>query len=94
MDSLRFEWDSRKATSNLAKHGLSFEEAKTVFWDKYARLIHDPDHSESEDRFILMGMSYKMNIVIVCHSYREDDQVIRLISARKATKKEQTYYRR
>ncbi len=94
MDSLRFEWDNRKATSNLAKHGISFEEAKTVFWDKYARLIHDPDHSESEDRFILMGISYKMNIVIVCHCYREDDHVIRLIYARKATKKEQTYYRR
>ena len=89
---LRFEWDESKAKSNLKKHKVSFEEAKTVFIDENARLIDDPEHSEEEARFILMGLSEELKMLIVCHCYRESDQVIRIISARKATKQEATFY--
>lgn len=90
---LRFEWDVRKSELNVRKHGISFEEAETVFYDEYARLIHDPEHSENEERYILLGMSVRAKMVAVCHCYREDDDVIRIISARRATKNEQrTYY--
>ena len=75
----------------MAKHGVSFEEAKTVFYDENARLIDDPDHSGEEDRFILMGISQGLRILTVCHCYREDDR-IRLISARKATRQEKQFY--
>ena len=92
MKAISFQWDDKKAAKNLEKHGISFEEAKTVFWDPYARLIHDPDHSSDEDRFILLGMSQKMNILIICHCYKERDEVIRIISARKATKAESNNY--
>jgi hypothetical protein len=88
MKTISFEWDKKKAESNLDKHGISFEEAKTAFWDPNARIIHDPDHSEDEDRFILLGMSHTMNILIVCHCYKEPNEVIRIISARKASKNE------
>lgn len=81
MTSLRFEWEPRKASANLKKHGISFEEAKSVFYDESARLISDPDHSEDEDRFILLG-----------HCYRSGGNVIRIISARKATPKESKAY--
>ncbi len=92
MKAISFEWDQKKAASNLEKHGISFNEAKTAFWDPNARLIHDPDHSSSEDRFILLGMSQNINLLIVCHCYKELDEVIRIISARKATKAETNNY--
>lgn len=88
---LTFEWDDGKAKANLKKHRISFEEARSVFYDTYARLIPDPDHSEDEDRFVLLGMSESLRMLVVCHCYRENDS-IRLISARKATRHEQQLY--
>lgn len=88
-----FAWDSRKAQVNLKKHGVSFEEAQTVFYDSNALLIDDPDHSVEEERFILLGFSSSSRMLVVCHCYRESDNLIRLISARKATKKESLSYR-
>ena len=92
MNSLRFEWDQGKATLNFKKHGVSFDEARTVFFDERARLIDDPDHSDGEDRFILLGLSSAMRVVLVCHCLRGDDQLIRIISARKATPRESKSY--
>lgn len=92
MSDLRFEWDPRKAASNERRHGISFEEAKTVFYDEHAKLIDDPNHSADEDRFILLGMSAKLRVLIVVHAYRARDDVIRLISARKATRSERARY--
>ena len=89
---MKFTWDKNKAASNLCKHGVSFEEAKTVFRDCDALRIYDPDHSEDEDRFILLGLSATMRILVVCHCYRENDDQIRIISARKATRNESTAY--
>lgn len=91
MSHLSFEWDPNKDTSNKRKHGVSFDEAKTVFSDEYARLIADPDHSEDEDRFILLGTSIYSRLLIVCHCLREGE-VIRLISARKANRREKKIY--
>ena len=91
MNYLTFEWDSNKAASNLEKHGVSFEEAKTIFSDDYARLIADPDHSDDEDRFIILGNSIQARILVVCHCVREHDS-IRIISARKADKRERKTY--
>ena len=91
---MQFAWDKRKATTNLQKHGVSFDEASTVFDDDDALRIFDPDHSESEDRFILLGMSSILRVLVVCHCYREDDETIRIISARKATKRESSTYER
>jgi uncharacterized DUF497 family protein len=91
--AIRFEWDSRKASANLRKHGVSFEEAKSVFFDEQARLIDDPDHSEDEDRFVLLGLSQSLRLLLVCHCYRADGEVIRIISARKATRSEARFYR-
>lgn len=88
-----FEWDENKNAINKRKHGVSFEEAKTVFYDTEALVIADPEHSEEEDRFIILGLSNKVNLLVVCHCYRASDTVIRIISARKATKTEQSYYR-
>jgi uncharacterized protein len=93
MNSLRIEWDSRKASSNLKKHGISFEEAKSVFYDEHAKLIDDPDHSTHEERFILLGHSFSLRLIMVCHCYRDADNVIRIISARKATAQETKYYK-
>jgi len=93
MSPLRFEWDKRKAAANLKKHGVSFEEARTVFLDERARLIDDPDHAEDEDRFILLGLSASLRLLLVCHCYRSQGEVIRIISARKATWTESTHYR-
>lgn len=87
-----FDWDDNKNAANIIKHGISFEEASTVFFDERAILFDDPEHSEDEERFILLGMSEDANLCIVCHCYRESDTVIRLISARKATKKEGERY--
>ena len=92
MGSIRFEWDENKSHINLRKHGVSFEEAKTVFYDDAALVIDDPEHSEEEDRFIILGLSSQANLLVVCHCCRESDTVIRIISARKATKTETGYY--
>ncbi|GEM_PF-70912 len=89
-----FEWDPAKNKENKRKHGVSFEEAKAVFYDPNAIQFFDPDHSEAEDRFILLGMSYQLRILVVCHCYRKEDSVIRIISARKANKKESINYAR
>ena len=91
---MRFEGDAEKASINQKKHGVTFEEAQTVFGDYDALRIFDPDHSEDEDRFILLGMSAVLRILVVCHCYRENDEKIRIISARKATKKESAAYER
>ncbi|MCR1795895.1 BrnT family toxin [Leptospira sp. id769339] len=92
MSSIDFEWDSVKDSSNKRKHGISFEEAKTVFYDENARIIHDPDHSVKEERFIILGFSHKLNLLMVSHCYRSSKDVIRIISARKATKSESKQY--
>ena len=92
MSILRFEWDARKAAANLKKHRVSFEEARTVFYDEQAKLIDDPDHSEQEDRFILLGLSSVLRVLVVCHCYRDNDGAIRIISARKATTREAKHY--
>jgi uncharacterized DUF497 family protein len=83
-----FEWEDRKSQANITKHKVSFDEAKTVFSDINARIIDDPDHSDDEDRFIIMGISQMLQVLVVCHCYRDSDTVIRIISARKATKNE------
>jgi len=93
MSGLGFEWDPAKNRANKRKHGVSFEEALTAFRDENAKQYFDPDHSEDEDRFILLGMSFKLRVVVVCHCFRERNLVIRIISARKANKaEEQTYW--
>ena len=89
---IRFEWDDNKNEINKKKHKISFEEARTVFYDDAALVIDDPEHSEDEDRFIILGLSKRANLLVVCHCYRESDTVIRIISARKATKTESQYY--
>jgi uncharacterized DUF497 family protein len=90
--NIEFAWDRRKARSNLLKHGVSFEEAQTVFLDDSARLIDDPDHSGEEQRLVLLGYSFRARCLIVSHCYRESDSVIRLISARRATAHEEEVY--
>lgn len=91
MDHLNFEWDANKSASNIKKHGISFDEAKTVFTDEYARLIGDPDNSDDEDRFLLLGTSIDSKLLVVRHCVREAGS-IRLISARKADKQERKIY--
>ena len=93
MSTLRFEWDERKAVANVRKHGVSFEEARSVFFDERARLIDDPEHSESEERFILLGLSSSLRMLLVCHCYQSAGNVIRIVSARKATARESKSYR-
>ena len=93
MAGLRFEWDGKKASSNARKHGVSFEEAETVFSDENALLLEDPGHSESEERFVLLGLSAALRVIVVSHVCREEDAVIRIISARRATARERTEYR-
>lgn len=92
MSTLRFEWDERKATANARKHGVTFDEAKSVFVDERAKLIDDPDHSEEEDRFVLLGVSSALRLLLVCHCYREQGNVIRIVSARKASGRESKSY--
>jgi uncharacterized protein len=92
MSRLRFEWDEQKARVNASKHSVSFEEAQTVFLDERALLIDDPDHSGDEDRFVLLGLSRTLRLLTVCHCYRSSGNVIRIISARKATSKEAQLY--
>ena len=89
---LKFEWDESKNKKNIEKHGISFEEASSVFLDEEALILTDEGHSQKEERFILIGFSYKTNLLVVCHCYRERDSVIRIISARKAGKKEREQY--
>ena len=89
---MKFSWDERKNKQNQKKHGVSFEEAKTVFFDENAVEYFDPDHSQEEDRLILLGLSSYLRILVVCHCFREKASTIRIISARKATKKEQEAY--
>jgi uncharacterized DUF497 family protein len=89
-----FTWDEAKNTSNKEKHGVSFEEAKSVFFDESARLIYDSESSDSEERFVLMGMSNNLNLPVVIHAYKENNEIIRVISARKATKTETNFYKR
>jgi uncharacterized DUF497 family protein len=92
MDAIDFSWDERKNPENLRKHGISFEEASAAFSDENARLKHDPDHSQDEDRFILLGFSAKLRLIVVSHVYRHDGQKIRIVSARKATRNERKQY--
>ena len=92
MSELRFEWNTAKAAANLKKHGLGFDEARSAFADERAKLIADPQHSEAEDRFILLGLSAKLKLLIVCHCYRSEENVIRIISARKASASESRQY--
>lgn len=92
MSNIAFSWDPRKAKSNLAKHGISFEEGQSVFLDENARLIDDPDHSADEERFILLGYSFQARCLIVSHCYRQSDTEVRLISARRATAQEEKIY--
>ncbi|HRQ89076.1 MAG TPA: BrnT family toxin [Bacteroidia bacterium] len=92
MADLRFEWDSRKASSNEKKHGIAFDEAKTVFFDVDALVIPDPEHSKTEERFIILGLSMNHRALVVVHCFRSENAVIRIISARKAGTKEQQPY--
>ena len=92
MSTLRLEWDKRKAAANLKKHGVSFDEARSVFVDERAKLIGDPDHSGDEDRFVILGLSSALRLLLVCHCYRSEGSVIRIVSARKATAKESRSY--
>jgi uncharacterized DUF497 family protein len=92
-DNLIFEWDDRKSRANLQKHGVSFDEARTVFLDENARVITDPEHSRGEERFVLIGLSTSLRVLIVCHCYRQSEEAVRIISARKADSAEQRQYR-
>ena len=87
---MEFIWDSEKAKSNLKKHKISFEEAVTVFYDPLARITDDPDHSTEEERLIIIGYSQKSNLLFVVHVYKESEQIIRIISARKASLRERS----
>jgi len=92
MNKITFQWDKNKNIANIKKHKISFEEAKTVFADENARLISDSNHSSTEERFILLGFSNKLKLLIVVHTYKENAEIIRIISARKSTKRESKYY--
>jgi uncharacterized DUF497 family protein len=94
MDDLLFVWDDKKDRANIKKHGISFEEAQTTFYDENATVYYDPDHSEEDDRFILLGMNSRLHTLVVCHCYRESESIIRIISARKADKVERSAYGR
>jgi len=92
MNDIIFEWDENKNETNLKKHKISFEEAESVFYDDCAKYRDDPDHSEEEERFIILGLSKKANLLVVCHCYRASETIIRIISARKATAAERQQY--
>ena len=92
MDELKFEWDRKKDSKNQKKHGVSFDEARSVFYDEQAIQFYDPEHSDDEDRFILLGTSYKLKTLVVCHCFREEETKVRIISARKADFEEQQVY--
>ncbi len=92
MISIDFEWDKKKEKINFEKHGVTFDEATTVFYDEHAVQYYDPDHSDAEDRFLLLGMSFKLRAIVVCHCFRKGETTIRIISARKANKEEKKEY--
>lgn len=92
MGDIQFKWDERKNRENQRKHKVSFEEAQTVFYDENALRYIDPDHSDDEDRFLMLGMSFTLRVLVVCHCYQVNEYVIRIITARKANKKEQSAY--
>jgi uncharacterized DUF497 family protein len=94
VSKLRFAWDEAKGRANERKHGVSFEEAQTVFVDESALLLEDPEHSVDEQRFVLLGLSSTLRLLLVCHAYREAEDVIRIISARKANRSERNQYQR
>jgi len=94
METIKFEWDEHKNQINQRKHGVSFEEAATVFYDEDALIRDDPEHSKEEERFVILGFSSKANLLVVCHCFRASETVIRIISARKATKTESKFYGR
>ncbi len=89
---IKFEWNPTKAVLNQKKHGVTFDEAKSVFYDEFAVQFYDSENSELEDRFLMLGLSFESRILIVCHCERDSGNTIRLISARKATKKERKFY--
>ena len=92
MKELRFEWDEKKYNLNQRKHGISFLEAQTVFSDENGLLLDDPDHSLEEERYIILGMGFKLRLLVISHTYRKEDLIIRIISARKATRMEHRQY--
>lgn len=92
MNEVDFDWDPSKAYINLQKHGISFEEASSAFYDEQARIMYDPDHSQNEERYVLLGVSEESRLLMVCHLYKENDRRIRIISARRATKDERRQY--
>ena len=94
MKGFVFEWDEAKNKANIQKHGISFDEAKTVFHDEFALLIADPDHSDAEDRFVLLGFSARLRLLLVCHCFEVDAGLVRIISCRKASQNEATWYKR
>ena len=95
MSALRFEWDEQKDVENKRKHRISFWEAETVFSDEWALFMEDPEHSVSEDRYLLLGLSSALHLLVVSHCYRREDEMVRIISARRATRRESAdYYRR
>lgn len=94
MKEIHFRWDKDKSRVNEKKHGISFQEASTVFSDEMSIEFYDDEHSEWEDRFLMLGLSNKLNLLLVCHCYRESEGIIRIISARKAAKNESKYYKR
>ena len=93
VSSLRFEWDPRKAQQNARKHGVTFEDAQSAFFDEDGLVMADPDHSQAEERFVLLGATARAKLVVVCHCHRGPDDVIRLISARRANRREHATYR-
>lgn len=92
MDEIEFSWDARKARDNNKKHRVTFEEASTVFYDENAIEFFDPDHSSNEDRFLILGLSWRLRVMVVCYCLRKKGSQIRIISARRATKKEKKFY--
>ena len=89
---IKFEWDPAKGTKNEEKHGVSFKEAKSVFYDEYAIQFFDEEHSDHEDRFLMLGLSNETRVLMVCHCERNEGETIRIISARKATANERKHY--
>ena len=90
---IKFEWDTKKAVANQKKHGISFEESKSVFYDEFAVQFYDEGHSEEEHRFLMLGFSCKSRMLLVCHCERESGNTIRIISSRRATKFECSHYK-
>jgi len=89
---IKFEWDAIKADSNMKKHGISFEEAKSVFYDELAVQFYQNDHAEGEERFLMLGLSSRHKVLMICHCERNSGDIVRIISARKATKNERKFY--